>query len=108
MGRLKKFFGIEDQRSKPAPAPIGGLPVSQAPSPAPVPNALFSSTVRAGQPFSLSVETHHGTVVAVWFRGCPLVFKQVEVKQDRALAMLTLESSGTLLPIENMTVRRRE
>ena len=35
----------------------------------------------------LDVETHRGTVVAVWFRCQPLPFRQREVDSDRAIEM---------------------
>lgn len=35
----------------------------------------------------LNVETHHGTVVAVWFRCSPLAFTQHESDAERATSM---------------------
>ena len=45
----------------------------------------------------LDVETHHGTVVAVWFRCQPLPFRQHEVDAQRATDMERM-SHDTAMP----------
>ena len=48
----------------------------------------------------LDVETHNGTVVAVWFRCQVLPFKQTEVGTDRASVMEDMSSAPGITGVE--------
>lgn len=55
----------------------------------------------------LDVETHHGTVVAVWFRCQQLPFQQTEVDGERATEMETL-SHGEVREIRVTGIELRQ
>lgn len=62
------------------------------------PSRYYGDGGTVHQSTELAVETHHGTVVAVWFRCQPLPFLQHEVDAERATEMERLAFDHTSLP----------
>lgn len=111
MGRIKQFFGLE-------PRPLADrcldFPVTELGTGSgimvkadPDVTQYYGGGNTIHQTAYLDIETHNGSVVAVWFRCCPLPFKQTEVKLARALEMLRV-GDGKGVKIEGITLRWRK
>lgn len=67
-------------------------------------NRYYGGNMTLHRTGCLDVETHNGKVVAVWFRCCPLPFKQAEVGEHRAKDMNNMSVRHELVAVETKEV----